>query len=329
MLSLTNQIPAESPLIRLPMDLPAFMGILAFFTAVALLCLAFLVYLYALSRKQRHSQHAFDHTVDSEWALWSSFQSLRAAQNQPGQHQTMQAKCPPSGNAPKVKYLGPVPLQVWFMPKHFLGSPPTVLGTFLHQRPTTHLLTCWGTEKRPAFKVRLFIPSALEEQWVETMTVWCWSIDLRAQFAFFLPQKCHMPPGKFGSWQATIKHLTQLDMLHYGFLPLILNSRLGNPISIELPQTSKIECWGEKFSLTPWQWPWPGSILQAEPEGQRHTENLPGNCSPFPEWNSHSGPWSEDCSLCVCLNSHLPFTWLGPLIKLLVRLPCIRSFCLC
>ncbi|XP_041590480.1 ectonucleoside triphosphate diphosphohydrolase 3 [Vulpes lagopus] len=66
MLSLTNQIPAESPLIRLPMDPPAFLGILAFFTAVALLCLAFLVYLYVSSRKQRQSQHAFNHTVDSE-----------------------------------------------------------------------------------------------------------------------------------------------------------------------------------------------------------------------------------------------------------------------
>ncbi|XP_032264834.1 ectonucleoside triphosphate diphosphohydrolase 3 isoform X2 [Phoca vitulina] len=66
MLSLTNQIPAESPLIHLPMDPPAFMGILAFFTAVALLCLVFLACLYASSRKQRRSQHAFDHTVDSE-----------------------------------------------------------------------------------------------------------------------------------------------------------------------------------------------------------------------------------------------------------------------
>ncbi|XP_027443426.2 ectonucleoside triphosphate diphosphohydrolase 3 isoform X2 [Zalophus californianus] len=66
MLSLTNQIPAESPLIHLPMDPPAFMGILAFFTAVALLCLVFLAYLYASSRKQRRSQHAFDHTVDFE-----------------------------------------------------------------------------------------------------------------------------------------------------------------------------------------------------------------------------------------------------------------------
>ncbi|XP_039693319.1 ectonucleoside triphosphate diphosphohydrolase 3 [Pteropus medius] len=66
MLSLTNQIPAEVPLIRLPMKPPAFMGTLAFFTGVALLCLGFLVYLYVLSRNQRHSRHALDHAVDSE-----------------------------------------------------------------------------------------------------------------------------------------------------------------------------------------------------------------------------------------------------------------------
>lgn len=147
MLSLTNQIPAESRLIRLPMDPPAFMGILAFFTAVALLCLAFLLYLYASSRKQRRSQHAFDHTVDSEWALWSSSWSLRAAQNQPAEHRTMQAKCPSSGNATKVKYVGHVPLRDWFMPKHLLGSTPTILGTLLLQRPyhpLADLLGNWG-----------------------------------------------------------------------------------------------------------------------------------------------------------------------------------------
>lgn len=66
MLTLTNQIPAEIPLIRLPMKPPTFMSVLAFFTGVALLCLAFLVYLYALSRNQRRSQHALDHAVDSE-----------------------------------------------------------------------------------------------------------------------------------------------------------------------------------------------------------------------------------------------------------------------
>ncbi|XP_023619183.1 ectonucleoside triphosphate diphosphohydrolase 3 [Myotis lucifugus] len=66
MLTLTNQIPAEIPLIRLPMKPPTFMSVLAFFTGVALLCLGFLVYLYALSRNQRRSQHALDHAVDSE-----------------------------------------------------------------------------------------------------------------------------------------------------------------------------------------------------------------------------------------------------------------------
>ncbi|XP_029796359.1 ectonucleoside triphosphate diphosphohydrolase 3 [Suricata suricatta] len=66
MLSLTNQIPAERALIRLPMDPPAFTGTVAFFTAVALLCLAFLVYLCTSSRKQSRSPPAFDHTVDSE-----------------------------------------------------------------------------------------------------------------------------------------------------------------------------------------------------------------------------------------------------------------------
>uniref|UniRef100_A0A8D1H1J4 Ectonucleoside triphosphate diphosphohydrolase 3 n=1 Tax=Sus scrofa TaxID=9823 RepID=A0A8D1H1J4_PIG len=66
MLSLTNQIPAESPLIRLPIKPSAFMGILAFFAAVALLCLTYFVYLCVLSRNQRHLQHTLDHAVDSE-----------------------------------------------------------------------------------------------------------------------------------------------------------------------------------------------------------------------------------------------------------------------
>ncbi|XP_033257861.1 ectonucleoside triphosphate diphosphohydrolase 3 isoform X2 [Orcinus orca] len=66
MLSLTNQIPAESPLIRLPIKLSTFMGTLTFFTAVALLCLTYLVYLCVSSRNQRRSQHALDNTVDSE-----------------------------------------------------------------------------------------------------------------------------------------------------------------------------------------------------------------------------------------------------------------------
>ncbi|XP_055270559.1 ectonucleoside triphosphate diphosphohydrolase 3 isoform X2 [Moschus berezovskii] len=66
MLSLTNQIPAESPLIRLPIKPSAFVGTLAFFAAVVLLCLTYLVYLCVLSRNQRHSQHALDNMVDSE-----------------------------------------------------------------------------------------------------------------------------------------------------------------------------------------------------------------------------------------------------------------------
>ncbi|XP_036886451.1 ectonucleoside triphosphate diphosphohydrolase 3 [Sturnira hondurensis] len=67
MLSLTNQIPAEMPLVRLPLKPPTFMSTMAFFTGVALLSLAFLVmYLYMSARKQHHSQHVLDHTVDSE-----------------------------------------------------------------------------------------------------------------------------------------------------------------------------------------------------------------------------------------------------------------------
>ncbi|OWK02838.1 ENTPD3 [Cervus elaphus hippelaphus] len=66
MLSLTNQIPAESPLIHLPIEPPAFVGTLASFAAVALLCLTYLVYLCVSSRSQRRSQHALDNMVDSE-----------------------------------------------------------------------------------------------------------------------------------------------------------------------------------------------------------------------------------------------------------------------
>ncbi|XP_006893061.1 PREDICTED: ectonucleoside triphosphate diphosphohydrolase 3 [Elephantulus edwardii] len=66
MLNLTNQIPAESPLIRLPVQPPVFVGILASFATLALLCLAFLVYLCAASRLQKSSQHSFDHAVDSD-----------------------------------------------------------------------------------------------------------------------------------------------------------------------------------------------------------------------------------------------------------------------
>nr|XP_008258486.1 ectonucleoside triphosphate diphosphohydrolase 3 isoform X2 [Oryctolagus cuniculus] len=66
MLSLTNQIPAESPLIHLPIEPPVFVGLLAFFAAAALLCLVFLLYLCSVSRTKKHSVHAFDHAVDSE-----------------------------------------------------------------------------------------------------------------------------------------------------------------------------------------------------------------------------------------------------------------------
>ncbi|XP_045150926.1 ectonucleoside triphosphate diphosphohydrolase 3, partial [Echinops telfairi] len=66
MLNLTNQIPAGSSLIQLPIQPPAFVGILTAFAVVASLCLAFLVYLCAVSRIQKPSQHSFDHTVDSE-----------------------------------------------------------------------------------------------------------------------------------------------------------------------------------------------------------------------------------------------------------------------
>ncbi|XP_024421619.2 ectonucleoside triphosphate diphosphohydrolase 3 [Desmodus rotundus] len=67
MLSLTNQIPAEMPLVHLPLKPPAFLSTMAFFTGVSLLSLTLLVlYLYLSSRKQQRSQHVFDHTVDSE-----------------------------------------------------------------------------------------------------------------------------------------------------------------------------------------------------------------------------------------------------------------------
>ncbi|XP_010944173.2 ectonucleoside triphosphate diphosphohydrolase 3 isoform X2 [Camelus dromedarius] len=66
MLSLTNQIPAESRLIRLPIQPSSFTGIVAFFAAVALLCLTYLVYLCVSSRNQRRSQNSLDHVVDSE-----------------------------------------------------------------------------------------------------------------------------------------------------------------------------------------------------------------------------------------------------------------------
>ncbi|EDL09171.1 ectonucleoside triphosphate diphosphohydrolase 3 [Mus musculus] len=66
MLSLTNQIPAGSPLIHLPIQPPVFMGVLAFFTAIALLCLAFLLYLCSSFRTKERSENAFDQAVDSD-----------------------------------------------------------------------------------------------------------------------------------------------------------------------------------------------------------------------------------------------------------------------
>ncbi|XP_049622363.1 ectonucleoside triphosphate diphosphohydrolase 3 [Suncus etruscus] len=66
MLNLTNQIPAESPLIHLPLQPQAFWGILIFFIVMVLMSLSFLVYFCASSRNRRHPQHAFDNGVDSE-----------------------------------------------------------------------------------------------------------------------------------------------------------------------------------------------------------------------------------------------------------------------
>ncbi|KAG8139266.1 hypothetical protein E2320_002035 [Naja naja] len=62
MLSLTNMIPAESNRIWLPMNPSLFAGLLLFFTAVALLCLIFLVYSYVQSRMQKNTcqvEHVF------------------------------------------------------------------------------------------------------------------------------------------------------------------------------------------------------------------------------------------------------------------------------
>lgn len=80
MLSLTNQIPADLPLIHLPLKPPAFAGTLAVFTGMALLCAAFLVYLCVTSRNERRSQHALDHTLDLDSASQSSSWSPRAVQ---------------------------------------------------------------------------------------------------------------------------------------------------------------------------------------------------------------------------------------------------------
>uniref|UniRef100_A0A8B9PC70 Ectonucleoside triphosphate diphosphohydrolase 3 n=1 Tax=Apteryx owenii TaxID=8824 RepID=A0A8B9PC70_APTOW len=57
MLSLTNMIPAESKLIQLPLKPSLFAGLLLFFTAMALLCLIFLVYLCIVSCNQKNISH--------------------------------------------------------------------------------------------------------------------------------------------------------------------------------------------------------------------------------------------------------------------------------
>ncbi|XP_058039104.1 ectonucleoside triphosphate diphosphohydrolase 3 isoform X2 [Ahaetulla prasina] len=62
MLSLTNMIPAESNRIWLPINPSLFAGLLLSFTAVALLCLIFLVYSYVRSRMQKNTcqvEHVF------------------------------------------------------------------------------------------------------------------------------------------------------------------------------------------------------------------------------------------------------------------------------
>ncbi|XP_072859577.2 ectonucleoside triphosphate diphosphohydrolase 3 isoform X2 [Pogona vitticeps] len=62
MLSLTNMIPAETDKILFPMNPNLFAGLLLFFTAVALLCLIFLVYSCVVSRMRKnacHVEHVF------------------------------------------------------------------------------------------------------------------------------------------------------------------------------------------------------------------------------------------------------------------------------
>ncbi|XP_062980779.1 ectonucleoside triphosphate diphosphohydrolase 3 isoform X2 [Elgaria multicarinata webbii] len=62
MLNLTNMIPAESGKIWSPMNPSLFAGLLFFFTAVALLCLIFLVYSCVVSRMRKnacHVEHVF------------------------------------------------------------------------------------------------------------------------------------------------------------------------------------------------------------------------------------------------------------------------------
>uniref|UniRef100_A0A8D0BZ32 Ectonucleoside triphosphate diphosphohydrolase 3 n=1 Tax=Salvator merianae TaxID=96440 RepID=A0A8D0BZ32_SALMN len=62
MLTLTNMIPAESDRIWFPMNPSLFAGLLLFFTALALLCLIFLVYSCVVSRMRKnacHVEHVF------------------------------------------------------------------------------------------------------------------------------------------------------------------------------------------------------------------------------------------------------------------------------
>ncbi|XP_005383636.2 PREDICTED: ectonucleoside triphosphate diphosphohydrolase 3 [Chinchilla lanigera] len=66
MLSLTNQIPAASTLVRLSIPPPTFMGLLALFVATALLSLAILSFLCSSARTEKRSEHALEHTVDTD-----------------------------------------------------------------------------------------------------------------------------------------------------------------------------------------------------------------------------------------------------------------------
>ncbi|XP_074842222.1 ectonucleoside triphosphate diphosphohydrolase 3 isoform X2 [Carettochelys insculpta] len=65
MLSLTNMIKAESQLIQLPVNSSLFAGLLFVFTAVALLCLIFVVYLCVVSFMQKNISH-MDHVLATQ-----------------------------------------------------------------------------------------------------------------------------------------------------------------------------------------------------------------------------------------------------------------------
>ncbi|XP_010622895.1 ectonucleoside triphosphate diphosphohydrolase 3 [Fukomys damarensis] len=66
MLSLTNQIPAASTLVRLSIPPPAFVGLLAFFSATALMSLAFLSFLCSASRTEKRSERPLELAVDAD-----------------------------------------------------------------------------------------------------------------------------------------------------------------------------------------------------------------------------------------------------------------------